>query len=679
MDDALLAAVEAAKAKRKVNLLKFSVSNSQKCESHSDHNVGGGQMIKDTTVLLPSPELDATIGDSNQNTFTEKSSPPFLSENSCFSEFPLYKCETLQTGHERAVTGGAYDRSGSCLVTSSLDTSVCMYDFSCMGPEKKVKRRVIPFSMGSKVPVQSVSFSTDGRNLAVTGDAQSTVAVLDRKGDLLCRTHKGDGYILDLKMTNGHVGAVNCVDWDLSSRSIFASGSEDGTIRTWDCEDDTRKSISVAALHGRNKSAVKVLKYCDATPSMCIVSCHADGLLRVHDVKTMRITNSINFKIDASSSKGLLMNRSVLSKKNEFGIKKSSSSNNNQTSPDYGSYSSFAMSISPLDDSIPLIAMHAVNNTFGYSELLVWDARMLTKGFVYKVLNPCAKKDIASVFFLDSKTVGIPVCGAVNLFDISLPILSSSMDQNVPEKVDDIPNCSHRSEVLDSDGIVIAGWHPKLYQMAIGTSSGSVVILYDPKKSTKGIQIPIRAATEASPRSVANEAIIGPESDLFSAEKLRIINPVTLPLFRDPALILRGEKNGIHSGPAPSLRQALHQHFMTGGQQQHGTLANPPLSTHYPDPHTRFAKTIQSLAVQSITQTKRRISPTEDPREAVLKYAKLAAEDPKFIDQAYRQTQPVPIYDTERLKLEAVEEAERQERSEEDRRQVEALNRRRDV
>lgn len=34
----------------------------------------------------------------------------------------------------------------------------------------------------------------------------------------------------------------------------------------------------------------------------------------------------------------------------------------------------------------------------------------------------------------------------------------------------------------------------------------------------------------------------------------------------------------------------------------------------------------------------------EDPREAILKYADVAAKDPKFIAPAYAQTQPEPVF-----------------------------------
>lgn len=34
----------------------------------------------------------------------------------------------------------------------------------------------------------------------------------------------------------------------------------------------------------------------------------------------------------------------------------------------------------------------------------------------------------------------------------------------------------------------------------------------------------------------------------------------------------------------------------------------------------------------------------EDPREAILKYADVAAKDPKYIAPAYEQTQPDPVF-----------------------------------
>lgn len=34
----------------------------------------------------------------------------------------------------------------------------------------------------------------------------------------------------------------------------------------------------------------------------------------------------------------------------------------------------------------------------------------------------------------------------------------------------------------------------------------------------------------------------------------------------------------------------------------------------------------------------------EDPREAILKYADVAAKEPKYIAPAYAQTQPEPVF-----------------------------------
>lgn len=34
----------------------------------------------------------------------------------------------------------------------------------------------------------------------------------------------------------------------------------------------------------------------------------------------------------------------------------------------------------------------------------------------------------------------------------------------------------------------------------------------------------------------------------------------------------------------------------------------------------------------------------EDPREAILKYADVAAKEPKFIAPAYAETQPAPVF-----------------------------------
>lgn len=53
--------------------------------------------------------------------------------------------------------------------------------------------------------------------------------------------------------------------------------------------------------------------------------------------------------------------------------------------------------------------------------------------------------------------------------------------------------------------------------------------------------------------------------------------------------------------------------------------------------------TLSSYVIRNLGLSKR-IEDDQDPREAILKYAKEAEEDPYWIAPAYSKTQPKPIY-----------------------------------
>lgn len=53
--------------------------------------------------------------------------------------------------------------------------------------------------------------------------------------------------------------------------------------------------------------------------------------------------------------------------------------------------------------------------------------------------------------------------------------------------------------------------------------------------------------------------------------------------------------------------------------------------------------TLSSYVIRNLGLSKR-VEDDQDPREAILKYAKEAEEDPYWIAPAYSKTQPKPIY-----------------------------------
>ncbi|KAM6565022.1 hypothetical protein CsatB_025020 [Cannabis sativa] len=164
--------------------------------------------------------------------------------------------------------------------------------------------------------------------------------------------------------------------------------------------------------------------------------------------------------------------------------------------------------------------------------------------------------------------------------------------------------------------VVQCCWHPKLNQIFATSgdkSQGGTHILYDPTISERGALVCVARAPRK--KSV----------DDFEAKPV-IHNPHALPLFRDQ----------------PSRKR-----------QREKTLKDP-MKSHKPDlPMTgpgfggRIGTSQGSLLTQYLLKQGGMIKETwmdEDPREAILKFADVAAKEPKFIAPAYADTQPEPVF-----------------------------------
>ncbi|XVF32310.1 hypothetical protein REPUB_Repub17cG0071000 [Reevesia pubescens] len=164
--------------------------------------------------------------------------------------------------------------------------------------------------------------------------------------------------------------------------------------------------------------------------------------------------------------------------------------------------------------------------------------------------------------------------------------------------------------------VVQCAWHPRLNQIFATSgdkSQGGTHVLYDPTLSERGALVCVARAPRK--KSV----------DDFEAPPV-IHNPHALPLFRDqPSRKRQREK---------TLKDPVKSH-------------KPELPINGPGHGGRVGTTKGSLLTQYLLKQRGMIKETwmeEDPREAILKYADVAAKDPKFIAPAYAQTQPEPVF-----------------------------------
>ncbi|KAJ3690051.1 hypothetical protein LUZ61_019215 [Rhynchospora tenuis] len=174
-----------------------------------------------------------------------------------------------------------------------------------------------------------------------------------------------------------------------------------------------------------------------------------------------------------------------------------------------------------------------------------------------------------------------------------------------------------RVGISPSLSVIRCLWHPRINQVfaTVGDKKeGGTHILYDPSISQRGALVCVGRAPRR--KSV----------DDYEVQPV-IHNPHALPLFRDqPSRKRQREK---------ILKDPLKSH-------------KPDLPVNGPGFGGRVGTTKGSLLTQYLMKQGGLIKETwmdEDPREAILKYADVAAQDPKFIAPAYAETQPKPVFE----------------------------------
>jgi WD repeat-containing protein 70 len=159
-------------------------------------------------------------------------------------------------------------------------------------------------------------------------------------------------------------------------------------------------------------------------------------------------------------------------------------------------------------------------------------------------------------------------------------------------------------------------WHPKLNQIFVGCGNGVIKGYYDDKRSMRGAKLCI----VKSHRKKKQTEIAG---------SVQVITPHALPMFRqEKSRSLRKQMEKDRMDPMKSRRPDLP---ITSGQG--GRVASS-------------GGTLSSFVIRNLGLSKR-VDDDQDPREAILKYAKEAEENPYWIAPAYTKTQPKPIFNAE--------------------------------
>ncbi|CAK1543634.1 unnamed protein product [Leptosia nina] len=164
--------------------------------------------------------------------------------------------------------------------------------------------------------------------------------------------------------------------------------------------------------------------------------------------------------------------------------------------------------------------------------------------------------------------------------------------------------------------VIKAIWHPKLNQIFIGCGNGVVKCYYDSKRSLRGAKL-CMVKTHRKKQSV----------EVVSTQQ--IITPHALPLFKQEKL--RTNKKKMEKERLDPIKSRRPDLPITSGQG--GRVA-------------ASGSTLSSFVIRNLGLSKR-VNDEQDPREAILKYAKEAEENPFWVTPAYKNTQPKTIFAAE--------------------------------
>ncbi|XP_074788400.1 WD repeat-containing protein 70 [Athene noctua] len=533
---------------------------SSESEDSSDEELTGPSMQSQTSAQGPAEDTDDDeddefIGpplppgfkdsdDDNDNDDTEEE------DNNPVKKIPDSHEITLQHG-TKTVSALGLDPSGARLITGGYDYDVKFWDFAGMDASLQAFRSLQPCECHQ---IKSLQYSSTGDViLVVSGNSQAKV--LDRDGFPVMECIKGDQYIVDMTNTKGHTAMLNSGCWHPKIKEEFLTCSNDGTVRTWDVNNEKKHKSVFKPRSVQGKRVIPTTCTYSRDGKLIAAGCQ-DGSIQIWD-RNM----SVHTKFHCRQAHTPGTDTSCLT----------------------FSYDGTVLASRGGDDT-----------------LKIWDIRQFKKPLNSAERLPSFFPMTDCCFSPDDKILvtGTSVKkggGSGKLFFFY---------RETFQKLYEI-------EVTDAS-VVRCLWHPKLNQIMVGTGNGLAKVYYDPVKSQRGAKL----------------CVVKTKRKERQAETLTqdyIITPHALPMFREPR--------------QRSTRKQLEKDRLD------------PMKSHKPEPPVAgpgrggrvgtHGGTLSSYIVKNIALDK---TDDSNPREAILRHAKEAEENPYWVAPAYAKTQPKTVF-----------------------------------
>jgi len=502
---------------------------------------------------------------------------------------PPVSHEVKLEGHTKMVSALSLDPSGSRLATGSYDNYVKLWDFNGMDMSLKSFRTIEP-EEGNQIVDLKFSISGDQILIATNG---SMPRLYDRDGILIEEYIKGDPYLQDMRKTKGHIQALSSCMWHPYDKQLFMTSAADSTVRIWDVNQKrSHKDIIVVKSKNRGtKTRISCAAYNITATNIGVGA--QDGIIRIYDPKN---TSRPSITIEDAHMSGSDIGSLEFSKDGRLLISRAT------------------------DDTLKL-----------------WDIRHISKPLFAQRDLTCFYAEANAIFSPDEQYVltGTSVKkedgpGQLKIYYTQGAPLDLNGNEDKEEEDShhyhkkDKKKKGHRGRSFDEaysldvglHSVVKLLWHQRINQILVGNGDGATYVLYDPEKSINGAKL----CANKQPRKKKVD-----EYEYISRSSGQIYIP-----------------NAIYK-----------EESSVNTKRKRDKLRNDPIASHHPEMPLngpgRGGRVGTNYTHYMMKHIMKDTTHDEDPRTALLSYAKQAEENPFFIAPAYKKNQPKPVFDESEL------------------------------
>ncbi|KAE8224349.1 hypothetical protein CF319_g2730 [Tilletia indica] len=523
--------------------------------------------------------------------------PPAATEDGENDSLPISH-EAHLRDHTKSVTALAVDIPGARIATGASDYDVKLWDFGGM---TSTFRPFKTFEPAGPYLLNDLAFSPSSQSLLVIS-ATAQAKIYDREGKTqLAITKKGDVYLRDMRHTTGHVAEITCGSWHPTESSVFMTASADSSVRFWDAENiQKHKSIIVVKSKTERGTRTRISAATFSHDGRTLATACTDGA--VHLWATNGSFARPNASVEGAHSRGTETSSIAWSRDNRH----------------------FATRGGMGDDTVKL-----------------WDARSLKKPLAVHedLLSASAQTNV--IFSNDEQYLLTGTAGSIPVDEDGVQRSKQGSGKSGEIVVlfrNDLSTVRTfaPSGVTPSTSIIKLQWHPKINQLFASTSQGSVSIFYSPTLSARGALLCVD-------RHVRSRVTV-PTSEFTSAAQMTIIVPAAEAANRRRRRGPDGSEGNLavaNVGDGERENETAKRRRLEKMRQQPGGPAHmPERPMTGPGKGGRIGAAATQHVVQTIWKDNSR---SEDPREALLKYADPADTDRKWTS-AWKATQPKAVF-----------------------------------